>query len=300
MNIYDKIFGGLRPRRKSKWWHGYPPIPVRKSGEADSSDAEGFSTRLPKPPDTTFDFDEQPLHPRDAANGGDNGDDTHAPLFSPGPKHISELANLIAEASGGLSRQQALDYLLYSAGGRKIAVRTRHAKRASEKEATMQSQSELMSDVVKHYGIVPFCKSVAAGDIAVSEHELTKLIGEDAQRRGTTFAALFASQTPEGVTLRKAINAAKEAQWVKQGIGPLMPILPTWTHPKDVNNPKDALDQLNEMAEKMRRTTDGSTLSAAQAFSRVYSDPANAALVARERAEARAKLPTVGGRAVGE
>jgi hypothetical protein len=277
LDTFNRIFEVGQSRRRRKWWRGYPPS-FHKSGDADRD------------------------RPFDEANGGDGSDGNGAaPLFSPGPKHISELANLIAEASGGqVPRQQALDYLLYSAGGRKMAVRTRHAKRAAQKETNMQSDSEMMSAVVKRYGITAFCKSVEKGDVQVSEHELTRLIGEDAQRRGLTFSKLFAAQTPEGVTLRKAINATKEAQWVKQGIGPLMPLLPTWSHPKDANDPRDALAQLQDMAYKMRATADGSTLSAAQAFSRVYSDPANKDLVAAERAQARAKLPTVGGRAVGE
>jgi hypothetical protein len=272
LNIYDKIFEELRPRRK-RWWRGYPPS-FHKSGDADRD------------------------RPFDEANGG-NGSDGNgaAPLFSPGPKHISELANLIAEASGGqVSRQQALDYLLYSAGGRKMAIRTRHAKRASERErTTMQSHSEMMSAVVKRYGLTAFSKSVEQGDVHCSESEYTALVKEDADRRGVPFAKVFAEPV-----VGRAWRACRDAQWIKAGVGPLMPILPTWSHPDNVNNPKDALAQLQDMADKMRRTTDGSTLSAAQAFSRVYSDPANKDLVAAERAQARAKLPTVGGRAVGE
>jgi hypothetical protein len=299
--VFRPLFG---VRRKRRDFGGYPPV----GKSADPSETAGsFSEPLPLPPDASFNQtleNQAALRDDDDNNDNKNGDDNgHSPLFEPSTRHISELADLLSEASDGeFTRQQALDFLLHTAGGRKMAVRTRHAKRAAQKETNMQSQSELMSDVVKQYGIVPFCKSVAAGDIAVSEHELTSLIAEDAQRRGTTFAKVFGAQTPEGVTLRKAINAVKEAQWAKQGTVagiPMSPILPTWSRETDINNPRDALAALNAMAQKMKDAApDGMTF--AQAFARTYSDPKNARLAAFERAQSRAKLPTVGGKAVGE
>jgi hypothetical protein len=54
---------------------------------------------------------------------------------------------------------------------------------------------------------------------------------------------------------------------------------------QNVNNPKRALDQLNELVAAMRAAHP--TLSEAQAFAQVYTDPANAELVQRERAENR-------------
>jgi hypothetical protein len=50
-----------------------------------------------------------------------------------------------------------------------------------------------------------------------------------------------------------------------------------------VDNPKSAYDQLKQLAVQVRRAA--SQLSEAQAFERVYQDPRNAELVARERAE---------------
>jgi hypothetical protein len=75
-----------------------------------------------------------------------------------------------------------------------------------------------------------------------------------------------------------------------------LPIMPTFTHERNVDNPKTALQQLNDMVARIRRPADGSTLSAEQAFTNVYTDPANKELAARERAEARSRLPVVGGR----
>jgi hypothetical protein len=62
----------------------------------------------------------------------------------------------------------------------------------------------------------------------------------------------------------------------------------------DTDNPTAALDQLQAMADKMRAASP--QLSPEQAFAAVFEDPRNAALAARERSEARSRLPTVGGR----
>jgi hypothetical protein len=79
------------------------------------------------------------------------------------------------------------------------------ARRAMKMENNMQTHNELMSDVVKQYGIAAFCKSVENGDVRVSEHRLTELISEAAQRENSTFEKLFCAQDEQGVTLRKAI-----------------------------------------------------------------------------------------------
>jgi hypothetical protein len=69
-----------------------------------------------------------------------------------------------------------------------------------------EQRSALLRKAVRQAGLVGLCKSVAKGDVSVSEHELTKLIDEDAQRRGMSFAKLFTANTEEGVTLRKAMQ----------------------------------------------------------------------------------------------
>jgi hypothetical protein len=44
-----------------------------------------------------------------------------------------------------------------------------------------EQRSALLRKAVRQAGLVGLCKSVAKGDVSVSEHELTKLIDEDAQ-----------------------------------------------------------------------------------------------------------------------
>jgi hypothetical protein len=164
-----------------------------------------------------------------------------------------------------------------------------------EKEQTMKSHNQLMRDVIKRYGLIPFCKSVAAGDVSVSEHELTKLISEAAGRADTTFSKLFEANTPEGVTLRKAIMAARDAQFVSK-TATAATLQPVSLKPRvsgfsgkpaqqNVNDPKTALSQLGELVAAMRAANPD--LTEAQAFATVYADPANADLAARERMENR-------------
>jgi hypothetical protein len=181
----------------------------------------------------------------------------------------------------------------------------------TEEDQTMKSQ--LMSAVVKHYGITAFCESVAAGGVSVSEHELTKLIDEAAQRKGTTFAKLFTAQDEQGVTLRKAIAAARDAQFLSrtkvagstphflagdgEGDGEsgkarerfssatLAPRVTGGRAATAVDNPKSALAQLQELVDAQR--AQHPTLSEAQVFAQVYADPKNAELTQRERNENR-------------
>ena len=56
----------------------------------------------------------------------------------------------------------------------------------------------------------------------------------------------------------------------------------------DVDDPVDAIAQLQALADEQRRRSP--ELTTAKAFAKVYSDPANACLVAAERRQARARL----------
>jgi hypothetical protein len=168
---------------------------------------------------------------------------------------------------------------------KKIATATNPKRKDKQ---TMTTKSELMSAAVKKYGIQRFCKSVEQGDVSVGEHELTALITEQAKRENTTFSKLFCAQDEQGITLRKAIAAARDAQFVSRvttKAATLAPRVVGGADARAVNNPKAALAALQDLVDEQRRNNP--TLSEAQAFSRVYEDPANASLVARERAENR-------------
>jgi hypothetical protein len=147
--------------------------------------------------------------------------------------------------------------------------------------------------------------------------KLTKLICEAAERADTTFAKLFEAQDEAGVTLRKAIMAARDAQFLSRtatvsklagstghflagdGSGDgeggaarerfssatLKPRVTGGRQALAVDNPKSALDELQKLVDQQRRQNP--TLFEAQAFARVYEDPKNAALAQKERAENR-------------
>jgi hypothetical protein len=242
--------------------------------------------------------DGPPQHPLDiATDPGDAPDDT-SPRGG-AALHLDGLADLLVKASNGqLSKPNALHWRMFTQPGRALAHRLAALnKRAEQKKdqdmATKTYNPNLNSAIVKRFGIQRFCKSVENGNVRVSEHELTALIKEQAEREKTTFEKLYAIP---GVW--KAVEVAKQRQFVEAGRRQ-MPIMPTVTVVPigETDNPTSALDQLYAMAEKMRQASPGMT--PAQAFEQTYMDPKNAALVAAERAAARAALPTVGGRFAG-
>lgn len=162
------------------------------------------------------------------------------------------------------------------------------------KEKNMRPHS--MSDVVKKYGILALCKSVERGGVSISEHELTTLISEHAQRTGTTFAKLFEAQDEQGVTLRKAIVAARDAQFLSRtttmskaegmpGRATLAPRVTGGRAAQRVDDPRSALEELQKLVDAQRAANPA--LSESAAWLSVYTDPKNAELAARERAENR-------------
>jgi hypothetical protein len=165
------------------------------------------------------------------------------------------------------------------------------AERAMKMENNMKSHSELMSDVVKKYGIVAFCKSVAQGDVAVSEHRLTELINEHAAREKTTFSKLF--DKPE---IWKAVQAARDAQWLDRtstmskaagmpGRATLTPRVTGGRAARAVDNPKSALEELQSLVDAQR--AQHPALSESEAWLAVYTHPDNQELARREREENR-------------
>jgi hypothetical protein len=171
------------------------------------------------------------------------------------------------------------------------------AERAMKETTTMKSHDELMSAVVKQYGITAFCKSVENGDVRVSEHRLTELISEHCARTGVSFSKLFEAQDERGIALRKAIAAARDAQFVSRtstlskaaagmpGRATLTPRVTGGRAARAVDNPKSALAELQALVDEQR--AQNPELSESQAWQRVYEHPDNQGLAARERAENR-------------
>jgi hypothetical protein len=160
-----------------------------------------------------------------------------------------------------------------------------------------------------------------AGDgdaYGTSEHELVDWLDRYAKAHDTTFVALYERNDDVGLAIRKAVTIAKTAQFVSRtstvskaqpqfsadrssepyhaagavdgpagrpGRATLQPRVVGGSDARAVDNPRRALDQLNELAAEQRRQN--KTLSEAGAFAAVYLDPRNAELVRREREENR-------------
>jgi hypothetical protein len=137
----------------------------------------------------------------------------------------------------------------------------------------------------------------ALADFATSSHELREVVHKlhgcgcvfpnhnQVESLGTRCVL-----NDRGILLRKAIAAARDAQFVSRTskAATLMPLMPTQVggaSARAVDRSTAAIDQLNAMAEMMRAASPEMTL--AQAFERAYADPANRDLVERERKENR-------------
>lgn len=136
------------------------------------------------------------------------------------------------------------------------------------------------------------CKQLAAdGDAySISEHELVNLISNYAKAHDTTFAKMFERNDDVGLALRKAVDIAKNAQFLSRTttLDKAVTLAPRVTGGRaalSVNNPRDVMDDLQKLVDQQR--AQNPTLSEAQAFARVYQDPNNKDLVTRERAANR-------------
>jgi hypothetical protein len=115
----------------------------------------------------------------------------------------------------------------------------------------------------------------------VSEHEFSKLIFDTVERRqGETreqaFARVFGAADDDGLMLRKAVAACRRFPATASAAAP--------AHKATSGN--SALDELTAKAEQLR--AQDRSLTAAQAFAKVYTASENSELAQRERAEARA------------
>jgi hypothetical protein len=107
---------------------------------------------------------------------------------------------------------------------------------------------------------------------------------------------LFEAQDERGIVLRKAIAAARDAQFVSRtstlskaegmpGRATLTPLVTGGRAAGAVDNPKSALAVLQALVDEQRRQFPA--LSESMAWQRVYEHPDNADLARREREENR-------------
>ena len=227
-----------------------------------------------------------------------------------GKQHlIGELADLIAEAGSkngnAVSREDALRWLIHTPRGASLIARLAQTrKRQTDKGTTMTSNEAPVLTICK--------RAVATTKTDLSETELTKLITEYAlqdRRDGETvekcFSRVVCALTPEGLTLRKALEISKGngSRFGNEFVGqdrrdnPDAAALRSRRDDDDDQDDADdedrdddqdddsdedrAMIQLNAKARELRKREPG--LSPEQAFSKVYQNRSNLDLVKRER-----------------
>jgi hypothetical protein len=171
-----------------------------------------------------------------------------------------------------LTREEALHWLAHDPHGRSFArergepldVLADHLVEASQRPTEKRNEAPKM-DMTKTLR-------------AVGEHGFTKMIEKYAKTVHPTltkeqaFCKVFLADDDEGAAIRRAWQIAK------QGSAPLDD---DEAEDEADGVEDDALEELQELATAERRRCP--TLTKAQAFTKVYVDPANAKLAARER-----------------
>jgi hypothetical protein len=149
----------------------------------------------------------------------------------------------------------------------------------------MVDRSEQLLALAKRQGVATIAKVILEEPDkyakAITEEEFVKMLTEEArafQRQdeslGQTFSRMFQAQTDEGLLLRRAHQAISKAN---------RPAMPTAA---PVNKSADtAYDALVVKANKLREFDP--SLSFAQAFNKVFTNPVNQDLANQERRENR-------------
>jgi hypothetical protein len=151
---------------------------------------------------------------------------------------------------------------------RDYEIRAQRYKNLFRKRATNIKEQDMDTRMVKNVK-------------AMGEAEYTRIVGDYAKRlhpeltRERAFAKIFIEDSDEGRAIRKMWQVSKEGDLESDGRDDA----PT------VEDDEDAMEELERLAEQQRRRENG--MSKAAAFTKVYTDPANAKLAQRERMQNR-------------
>lgn len=151
----------------------------------------------------------------------------------------------------------------------------------TQKEKVMNTKIEGLRDVAKQFGVTHLAKIIVDAGSAhgMPELEFFRLMQAEAsttKRAGETDAQAFDRyfSAPGNVTLRKAHAITKSAP------ASVQPMQVGGADAVDVDTDRSAaMEQLNKLAEEQRGRAPW--MSTAQAFAKVFEDPANAALANR-------------------
>jgi hypothetical protein len=243
--------------RKSSTFDGYPPGPRQKNLDVHT-DPDG------------------PINP----GGAEPDDDDDA-------DYTEHLAN-DADAGDDEDDDETTD----NDGADPNGVPTKHLERLRDAMKGTDMRKVKSLDAVK------ICKAMVSDSDAygTSEHELVEWIDRYAKAHDTTFVKLYEANNDTGLAIRKAIDIAKQAQFLSRtatlskaegmpGRASLEPRVTGGRAAGAVDNPKSALDELQSLVDAQRAANPA--LSESEAWLRVYEHPDNRELAQRERAENR-------------
>jgi hypothetical protein len=216
----------------------------------------------------------------DEREDGDDDDDDVGKRDAITDHPVVQLTRLLVASGKFGDHAQALDHLLHTASGQGLLQRTLH-----KTEQTKENNMDSIHAIMKSNGIARTCAAIIQkGATAISEHELVAAATAVAHERhpglsaSAAFAKVYADQGDEGRVLREAVNVAKVSQWLAAGS-----TVPAKAADRGSNS---AYGELMRKAAELRNARP--ELSEAQAFAKVFSDPANIALAKRERQESAA------------
>jgi hypothetical protein len=188
---------------------------------------------------------------------------------------VSTLADLLVEGSeGAFTRQSALHYLMRTPHGGALVRRLHLQKKLNkQKERTsMTNRNEELMSIAKQYGPVAVAKHIIdKGESSISEHEFVAMVDAYAKSKASNFVAMYTANDDDGLAIRKATQILK-------GFGTAGPV-------REAVAGGSAYDQLMVKADELRKRDPG--LTREQSFAKVFSDPVNRELAARERSENR-------------
>ena len=249
-------------------------------------------------------------------------DPANADPRSAAARHAGDMADLLSKSSG-VSRQDALHWLLHSARGNTLFLRSlgkRLERMKTRKEAAMpyDRMTELRDIVAKADGVMTLAKVMVDDPMfcnKVSEAEFTALVTEQAKRDhpnlrpDAAFAKFFSD--PQNAAIRKAhglINAHPDHRYDYMKVGPppgpMAVTAPSVTGGEEGSRTRSstdrdpdthtigrvgesAIDQLNALCNAELKRRGLSSAFFARVFTEIYTDPSNAALAMQERRENR-------------
>jgi hypothetical protein len=200
---------------------------------------------------------------------------------------VSQLAVLVVEATGGQwDRPRALHWLMNSRNGSATLHRLRGAigKALVQKEKPMDRMETLETFVKSCDGnMLTIAKAITDGTVeaTLTEAEFTKLATEAALRA-------YPGERPDQAFAKyfEGHEVVRRAHAIVKGVLIIKPV--SIGDEGNDDDDENALEQLQTLAEAQRARSP--ELTKAQAFSKVYLDPANRALVRRERQQAYARM----------